>query len=58
MHRARCVYGFHKFNEWRKRAHTDHRVWQDVYHVPCSAGLAYVKVTLQLGAVVIQFKEK
>lgn len=38
--------------------HADHRVWQDVYHVPCSAGLAYVKVTLQPGAVVIQFKEK
>lgn len=39
--------------------HADHRVWQDVYHVPCPpAGLAYVKVTLQPGAVVIQFKEK
>jgi len=39
--------------------HTDHRVWQDVYHVPCPpARLAYVKVTLQPGAVVIQFKEK
>jgi len=37
----------------------DHRLWQDVYHVPCPNGqTAYVKVTLRDGAVVIQFKEK
>lgn len=37
----------------------DHRVWQDVYHAPCSNGkTAYIKLTLQAGAVVIQFKEK
>jgi len=37
----------------------DHTLWQDVYHVPCQNGkTAYVKVTLQAGAVVIQFKEK
>jgi motility quorum-sensing regulator/GCU-specific mRNA interferase toxin len=36
----------------------DHRVWQDVYHASCPNGLmAYIKVTLQDGAVVIQFKE-
>ncbi|MBU2740694.1 type II toxin-antitoxin system MqsR family toxin [Acidithiobacillus thiooxidans] len=35
----------------------DHRVWQDVYHAPCPNGkTAYIKVTLQSGAVVIQFK--
>lgn len=35
------------------------RVWQDVYHAPCPNGKkAYVKLTLQAGAVVIQFKEK
>ena len=39
--------------------HADHRVWQDVYHAPCPNGkTAYVKVTIQLGAIVIQFKEK
>ena len=37
----------------------DHRVWQDVYHAMCPNGrVAYVKLTLQGGALVIQFKEK
>jgi motility quorum-sensing regulator/GCU-specific mRNA interferase toxin len=37
----------------------DHRVWQDVYHAPCPNGkTAYIKVTIQVGAIVIQFKEK
>lgn len=35
------------------------QVWQDVYHAPCPNGkIAYIKVTLQDGAVVIQFKER
>ncbi|MFZ4625731.1 MAG: type II toxin-antitoxin system MqsR family toxin [Rhodoferax sp.] len=39
--------------------HHDHRVWQDVYHAPCSIGkTAYIKLTLQAGSVVIQFKER
>jgi len=39
--------------------HTDHRVWQDVYHAPCPNGkTAYIKVTIQAGTTVIQFKEK
>ncbi len=38
---------------------TDSKVWQDVYHSPCPNGkIAYIKLTLQNGAVVIQFKEK
>lgn len=38
--------------------HVDSTVWQDVYHAPCSNGkMAYIKVTLHEGAVVIQFKE-
>lgn len=38
---------------------SDYRVWQDVYHAPCPNGkVAYIKLTLQDGAVVIQFKEK
>jgi motility quorum-sensing regulator / GCU-specific mRNA interferase toxin len=39
--------------------HADHRVWQDVYHAPCpNAKVAYIKVTVHMGATVIQFKEK
>lgn len=39
--------------------HTDSAVWQDVYHAPCQNGkTAYIKVTIQAGATVIQFKEK
>jgi motility quorum-sensing regulator / GCU-specific mRNA interferase toxin len=38
---------------------SNYRVWQDVYHAPCPNGkVAYIKLTLQDGAVVIQFKEK
>jgi len=34
-------------------------IWQDVYHAPTPGGkVAYIKLTLQQGAVVIQFKEK
>lgn len=37
----------------------DHTLWQDVYHAETPNGkIAYVKLTLQEGAVVIQFKEK
>jgi motility quorum-sensing regulator/GCU-specific mRNA interferase toxin len=40
-------------------AHADSSVWQDVYHAPVPNGKgAYIKMTLQQGAVVIQFKEK
>lgn len=39
--------------------HADHKLWQDVYHAPCHNGkIAYIKLTMQNGAVVIQFKEK
>lgn len=39
--------------------HTSSQVWQDVYHAPCPNGqIAYIKVTIQAGAMVIQFKEK
>lgn len=39
--------------------HTDGAIWQDVYHAPCpNKKMAYIKVTLQAGAVVIQFKER
>jgi motility quorum-sensing regulator / GCU-specific mRNA interferase toxin len=39
--------------------HSDHSVWQDVYHAICPNGkIAYIKLTLQDGALVIQFKEK
>lgn len=39
--------------------HAKGSVWQDVYHAPTPNGkVAYIKLTLQHGAVVIQFKEK
>ena len=39
--------------------HDDASIWQDVYHAPCPGGkVAYIKVTLRAGAVVIQFKER
>ncbi len=39
--------------------YTDSSIWQDVYHAPTPGGkVAYIKLTLQQGAVVIQFKEK
>lgn len=39
--------------------HSDSSIWQDVYHAPCPGGkVAYIKVTLRAGAVVIQFKER
>ena len=39
--------------------YADHRVWQDVYHTTCQNDkTAYLKLTLQDGALVIQFKEK
>lgn len=39
--------------------YSDHSLWQDVYHAPTPSGkLAYIKLTLRQGAVVIQFKEK
>ena len=38
----------------------DHRVWQDVYHVPSPAGLLYVKFTADAVTefVLLSFKEK
>ena len=39
--------------------HSDHRVWQDVYHTQCPNGLvAYIKLTQVADRIVIQFKEK
>ena len=39
--------------------HADTSVWQDVYHAPCPNGkMAYIKLTLRDGVVVIQFKER
>lgn len=39
--------------------YADSSVWQDVYHAPTVNGrMAYIKLTFQQGAVVIQFKEK
>ncbi|TWB09318.1 motility quorum-sensing regulator/GCU-specific mRNA interferase toxin [Nitrospirillum amazonense] len=41
-------------------AHADHRVWQDVYHVPSDAGVLYVKFTADAVTefLLLSFKEK
>ena len=41
-------------------AYADHRLWQDVYHVPSSAGLLYVKFTTDVVTefLLLSFKEK
>lgn len=40
-------------------SHADHRVWQDVYHLPDGGGVLYIKFTADgAGRVVISFKEK
>jgi motility quorum-sensing regulator/GCU-specific mRNA interferase toxin len=41
-------------------AYADHRLWQDVYHVPSSAGLLYVKFTADAVSefMLLSFKEK
>ncbi len=41
-------------------AYADHRVWQDVYHVPSEAGLLYVKFTADAVTefLLLSFKEK
>jgi motility quorum-sensing regulator/GCU-specific mRNA interferase toxin len=37
----------------------DHRIWQDVYHVPVDGIVLYVKFTTDAqGYLVISFKEK
>jgi motility quorum-sensing regulator/GCU-specific mRNA interferase toxin len=39
--------------------YANNAIWQDVYHAPTPNNrVAYVKLTLQQGTVVIQFKEK
>jgi motility quorum-sensing regulator/GCU-specific mRNA interferase toxin len=41
-------------------AHADHRLWQDVYHVPTHVGILYVKFTADAvsGFLLLSFKEK
>ena len=39
--------------------HTDHRIWQDVYHVPWRGLVLYVKLMVdELGRLIISLKEK
>ena len=40
-------------------AHADHRIWQDVYHVPSAVGTLYVKFTADLVTefLLLSFKE-
>jgi len=41
-------------------SHRDHRNWQDVYHVPSSVGVLYVKFTADVVTefLLLSFKEK
>lgn len=41
-------------------AYADHRVWQDVYHVPSPAGVLYVKFTADAVSefLLLSFKER
>ena len=41
-------------------SYSDHRVWQDVYHVPSPAGVLYVKFTADVVTefLLLSFKEK
>lgn len=41
-------------------SYADHRIWQDVYHVPSSAGLLYLKFTTEVISefLLLSFKEK
>jgi motility quorum-sensing regulator/GCU-specific mRNA interferase toxin len=41
-------------------AYADHRIWQDVYHVPSPAGTLYVKFTADAATefLLLSFKEK
>ena len=41
-------------------SHADHRVWQDVYHVPSRAGILYIKFTADAVTEfnLLSFKEK
>jgi motility quorum-sensing regulator/GCU-specific mRNA interferase toxin len=41
-------------------AYADHRIWQDVYHVPSPAGVLYVKFTADLltAFLLLSFKER
>ena len=39
-------------------SHSDHRIWQDVYHVPSEGLVLYVKFTIDdEGQLLISFKE-
>jgi len=41
-------------------SYNNHRIWQDVYHVPCEAGLLYVKFSEGVISefLLLSFKEK
>jgi motility quorum-sensing regulator/GCU-specific mRNA interferase toxin len=41
-------------------SHADHRIWQDVYHVPSEIGTIYLKFTADMVSefLLLSFKEK
>ena len=56
-----CVIQSIERRDFRKSmtSYADHRVWQDVYHVPSEAGPLYVKFTADAeeGFLLLSFKE-
>jgi motility quorum-sensing regulator / GCU-specific mRNA interferase toxin len=55
-----CIQGIVATNFYKSTtAHADHRIWQDVYHVPQLATVLYVKFTTDsAGYLLISFKER
>ncbi|RJR41962.1 MAG: type II toxin-antitoxin system MqsR family toxin [Deltaproteobacteria bacterium] len=41
-------------------SYSDHRIWQDVYHVPSAVGVLYIKFTAEVltDFLLLSFKEK
>ena len=55
-----CIQGIVSTNFYKSMtAHADHRIWQDVYHVPQQAAVLYVKFTTDsAGYLLLSFKER
>lgn len=55
------VYGMTRQHFYKSMtSYADHRLWQDVYHVPSSVGVLYVKVTAGIVTefLLLSFKRK
>jgi motility quorum-sensing regulator/GCU-specific mRNA interferase toxin len=57
---VQVVQGMKRSNFYKSMtSHADHRVWQDVYHVPWRGLVLYVKLTVdEFGRLILSMKEK